>query len=306
MNIKQLTAFREVMQAGSVSAAARNLHRTQPAISALISNLESEIGLKLFVRRSGRLHPVPEAHYLLEQCDDILGRISATRSVLEGIRALDHGVVRVVSMPGPSVFLLPNLICRFAQGKNHVRTSIITRSSPAVQHLVSAQQYDVGLADIGSDDPVESDLVDHDIMRFECLCGVHKDDPLAERDTITADDLNGAPMAALFGDHSTTAHIKSAFQDARAVFDLRFEAQYFIPLFTFVEQRLAYVIVDPLSAESYRLYRSTDESLVFRPFRPVIYLVASIMTPTHRPPSILAGAFISLMKRELRRIQTLH
>ena len=61
-------------------------------------------------------------------------------------------------------------------------------------------------------------------------------------------------MAALTGDHSTTAHIKSAFRDAGAVFDIRFEAQYFIPLLTFVEQRLAHVIVDSLSAESYRLY----------------------------------------------------
>jgi hypothetical protein len=189
-------------------------------------------------------------------------------------------------------------------------TRLIAEGTPlpkvAVQHLVSAQQYDVGLADVGSVGPAESDLVDHDIMHFECLCGVHKDDPLAQRDTVTASDLSGAPMATLTGNHSTTTQIKSAFQDAGAVFNMRFEAQYFIPLLTFVEQRLAYVIVDPLSAESYRLYRSADASLVFRPFRPAIYFAASIMTPTHRPPSILASAFISLMKEELRRIQTLH
>ena len=304
MNFKQMTAFREVMRAGSVSAAARNLHRTQPAVSALISGLEAEIGLQLFARHGRRLHPVPEAHYLLEQCDDILGRLSATQSVLEGIRALDHGVVRVVSMPGPSVFLLPALICQFAKGKSDVRASLITRSSPAVQDLVSAQQYDVGLTDVGLTGPAESDLVDHAIMRFECLCGVHKDDPLAARETITAGDLSGAPMAALFGHHSTTGQIESAFTESGAVFDMRFEAQYFIPLLTFAEQRLAYVIVDPLSAESYRLYRHGGGSLAFRPFRPVIQFIASIMTPTQRPPSILASAFISMLKRELRRIQT--
>ncbi|AZV80881.1 LysR family transcriptional regulator (plasmid) [Parasedimentitalea marina] len=65
MNFKQLTAFREVMLTGSISEAARNLLRTQPAISSLISGMEEEIGVKLFVRQGARVHPTPEAHYLL-------------------------------------------------------------------------------------------------------------------------------------------------------------------------------------------------------------------------------------------------
>ena len=44
MNLKQLSAFREVMLTGTVSEAARNLYRTQPAISALIAGLEDDIG----------------------------------------------------------------------------------------------------------------------------------------------------------------------------------------------------------------------------------------------------------------------
>ena len=37
MNLKQLRAFREVMLTGSISEAARNLYRTQPAISSAIA-----------------------------------------------------------------------------------------------------------------------------------------------------------------------------------------------------------------------------------------------------------------------------
>ena len=54
MNLKQLSAFREVMLTGSVSEAARNLYRSQPAISSLIAGLEDDIGFKLFARRGGR------------------------------------------------------------------------------------------------------------------------------------------------------------------------------------------------------------------------------------------------------------
>ena len=44
LNLKQLSAFREVMLTGSVSEAARNLYRTQPAISSMIAGLEENIG----------------------------------------------------------------------------------------------------------------------------------------------------------------------------------------------------------------------------------------------------------------------
>ena len=303
MNFKQLSAFREVMLTGSVSKAAHNLHRTQPAVSSLIASLEEDIGFKLFSRMGGRLHPVPEAYYLLEEAAEILDRLDTSKRTMKSIRDLKRGVIRVVSMPGPSVFLLPDLIGRFVTGRDDVRVSLITRSSFQVQQLVSVQQYDVGLADLGLDAAAESPLVDHDVMRFECLCALRADDPIAKKKTVTAGDLDGKPMATLYTDHSTFTQTKRAFDEMGARFNMRFEAQYFIPLFTFVEQGLAYSIVDPLSAESYRIYRSSNGCLVFRPFLPAVYLVSSIMTPSHRPPSNLARAFTTAMKNELLRIR---
>ena len=83
MNFKQLNAFREVMLTGSVSEAARNLYRTQPAISSLIAGLEDDIGFKLFERRGGRLHPVPEAHYLFEEAGEIIGRLDVAEQTIK-------------------------------------------------------------------------------------------------------------------------------------------------------------------------------------------------------------------------------
>ncbi len=67
MDLRKLEAFREVMLTGSVTEAARNMGRTQPAVSNLIAGLENCVGYKLFERRGGRLHPVPEAHFLLAE-----------------------------------------------------------------------------------------------------------------------------------------------------------------------------------------------------------------------------------------------
>ena len=303
MNFKQLNAFREVMLAGSVSAAARNLHRTQPAISSQISSLEEEIGLKLFTRRDGRLHPVPEAHFLFAEATEILDRLNSSKQSLQSIRNLERGSIDIVSMPGPSVFLLPDLVSKFVCDREDIKVSLISRSSFQVRQLLSAQQYDVGLADMVDDKTIESSLVDHDMMQFQCLCALPHDDPLAAKQLINAEDLNGRPLATLYDDHPTHRQLRAIFDQQNLDFNRRFETQYFVPLLTFVERHLAYAVIDPLSVESYRIYRGDSGTLVFRPFAPSISFTVSIVTPSHRPLSNLAKTFVALMKREFQRIQ---
>ena len=50
MEIKQLEYFRAIVDAGTISGAARTLHMTQPPISYQIKMLEEELGVRLFVR----------------------------------------------------------------------------------------------------------------------------------------------------------------------------------------------------------------------------------------------------------------
>lgn len=302
MNLKQLRAFREVMLTGSLSAAARNLYRTQPAISSLIANLEDDLDFELFSRRGGRLHPVPEAHYLFEESSDLLNRLDTVERNMKSLRDLEQGEIKIVSMPGPSVFVLPKLISRFVEGRSQVRITLITRSSPQVRHLVSTQQYDIGLSDAMPGGIADSALVNSENIRCDCVCAMRADDPLAERAEITARDLDGKPMAALHADHENHVHTQAAFAAAGCRFNVRFETQYFIPLFTFVEAGQAYSIVDPLSAEAYRIYREDDARLVFRPFKPTITMTVSITTPAHRSLSKLAKAFSQAVSDEVHRV----
>jgi len=302
MNLKQLRAFREVMLTGSVSEAARRLFRTQPTISALITNLEEEIGFNLFERRGGRLHPVPEAQFFLEEAHAIIDRLESTERIAKGIRNLEHGAINIVAMPGPSVFLLPHLISKFLENRSEVKASLFTRRASQVVRLISVQQYDVGLGDVSYPGFSDSPLVNHEMKHLQCLCAIPKNDLLADRDVITAADLDGKPMATLYQEHPNVVQIEDAFKSMGARLNIRIRAQYFIPLLSFVERGLAYAIVDPLSADSYERYCVTGSSVVFRPFLPAVYLIASIMTPAHKPKSHLVEAFIPELRTELELI----
>ncbi len=300
MNLKQLTAFREVMLTGSVSEAARSLYRTQPAISFQLSSLERELGNPLFIRRGGRLHPMPEAHYLFEEAGSILDQLSVTERNMKSLHELKSGMLTIVCMPGPSVFFLPKLISEFVKDHEDIDVKLITRTSRQVEQIVSSQHYDVGLADGDLTSLAYTSLVKHDVVNCDCLCAMPINDPLAKKDFITPQDLSGRPMSSLHSDHPLSVKIESIFQQAGAEYNLRFEAQFFFPLFTFVENGLAYAIVDAISANSYSVYREGNEKLIFKPMRPNIHLAVSIMTPSHRPTSNLAKAFSQFLRTELR------
>lgn len=302
MNLKQMTAFSELMLTGSVTEAARNLNRTQPAVSHQIASLEESLGMKLFERRKGRLHPVPEARYLFEECSDLLRRLTNVSQNMRRMKAMDRGELRMASMPGPSVFLLPELIARQLGPHPEVKCTLLSRSSDAVFQLVGSQQYDLGVADYDPESKYQTALVDVRVFRFDCLCAVQADHPLASQDCITPADLDGEPMALLFPEHRTHRDSLATFVAERCRLNLRFVTQYFIPLLTYVERGMAHSIVDPLTKEAHRLYRGDSNRIAFRRFEPAIEFSIAVLMPKYKPASLLALAFSELLAQEFTRL----
>lgn len=299
MNSKQLLVFHEVMRCGSFSEASRNLNRTQPAISAMIASLENELGYKLFIRRPGHLQPVPEAHYLFAETTEIIDRMRMVELNMKRIGSLELGQLRVVSMPGPSVILMPQLIARFARTRPGLDVSLLTRSSAQVLHLIATQQFDLGLADWTEDQTLDSTILNRTAVTLNCVCALPAGDPLTRKARISPTDLQDRAMAALFPNHVTYRQTADAFATANLPFRPRFETQYFYPLLSFVEAGLACAIIDPLTAQSYRLSHATEAGVIFRPFSPSIPFSVAIVTPVHRPPSKIAQAFAKTLKSEL-------
>lgn len=267
------------MMTGSISNAAVNLHRTQPAVSAQIASLEKEIGIKLFQRRYGRLLPVPEAHYLLNEANKILAMVNDVRQNLVRKRDLKSGKSSIVSMSGVSMFLLPRFISEFVKNREDVTVSLISHSSFRIQQLVSAQQYDIGMLDMSLGTDLEPSSVKHNVLSYDCFCALPANDPLAKQASISAKDLDGKPLATLYETHSVTQQTAAIFAQQGLTMKRRFETYYFIPQLTFVEQGLAYAIVDLLTIENYRLYRNGHGNIVFLPFVPSILFSVSLAVP---------------------------
>ncbi|MGB5803872.1 MAG: LysR family transcriptional regulator, partial [Vibrio anguillarum] len=72
MTLDQLLMFKTVAEAGSLKAASDKLHKTQPAISQSIKQLESQLDLILFNREGYRLAITEQGRKLLQHTQRVL------------------------------------------------------------------------------------------------------------------------------------------------------------------------------------------------------------------------------------------
>jgi DNA-binding transcriptional LysR family regulator len=79
MTLEQLAAFQAVAQRGTFAAASQHLHKSQPAVTKLVQNLEAELGLALFDRSAYRATLTDAGRLFLERTRQLLDQTEALR-----------------------------------------------------------------------------------------------------------------------------------------------------------------------------------------------------------------------------------
>lgn len=98
LNLRQIEVFHAIMITGSLSAAGRLLHVTQPAISRVLASIELRLGYALFERFKGRLHPTKEARKLFQEVESIQAGVNRLNDMAAGLAGHGGGLVSVVTV----------------------------------------------------------------------------------------------------------------------------------------------------------------------------------------------------------------
>jgi len=86
MNLRQLEVFYAIMQIGTVSGAAKNLHVSQPNVTRVLAHTEQQLGFALFERVKGRLIPTPEAQTLLPEAERVYQQLGQFRALTNKVK----------------------------------------------------------------------------------------------------------------------------------------------------------------------------------------------------------------------------
>jgi molybdate transport repressor ModE-like protein len=112
LDVRRMQMLSAVARAGSVSAAARALGYTQPAVSHHIARLEEEVGTALITRLGRGVQLTDAGHALVEHADAVLSRLSAAEEDIAEIAGLRAGRVRLAAFPSGSATLVAGALAR--------------------------------------------------------------------------------------------------------------------------------------------------------------------------------------------------
>ena len=145
MQLAQIQGFLEVARHGNVSRAAESLGITQPALTARLQALESEIGQSLFVRTRRGARLTDAGHAFRPYAEQAVAALASGLDELGEIAGGAGGELALAVAPQVSTYVLPHLLARFAAERPGVRLAVRTAHSEEIVDLVVRREVHAGL-----------------------------------------------------------------------------------------------------------------------------------------------------------------
>ncbi len=173
MDVRKLRYFAQIVEAQSMSAAAKRLHVAQPALSKAIRSLEDDLGTLLLQRSPHGIAMTEAGERLYEHCQIIFGQIDRARHAVRSSVAKPSGQV-AIGMPYSVMTVLglpllktvsqayPGLCMELVQDHSHLLTSRL-RSGRLDLAVMAAPRSGAGL--------VSSALMLEDLLFVEKSAG---------------------------------------------------------------------------------------------------------------------------------------
>jgi len=143
--IEALQQFLVVVELGSVTAAARRVHLSQPALSAALQRLEVELGAPLLVRTRRGVEPTAAGQVLVAQARTVLAAVDDARRAVAEVSGLRAGEVRVGAGATLCTYVLPRYFAAFREAHPGLRVRLREGTTEALQSDLEDGALDLAL-----------------------------------------------------------------------------------------------------------------------------------------------------------------
>ena len=181
VDLVDLSLFRHVVEAGSITHGADRAHLALAAASTRIRNMEESIGAPLLTRSRGGVTPTQAGRTLLQHARTILAQAERLRADLGAYAGGVAGQVRVLSNTNALTEFLPETLSAFLAAHPNVSVDLEERLSDEIVGLIAEGVGDIGVV-AGTVDPGRLETFPFRSDRFVLV--VAKDHALARRSKI--------------------------------------------------------------------------------------------------------------------------
>lgn len=288
MEIRVLRYFLAVAREEGINRAAEVLHITQPTLSRQLSQLEDEVGVKLFHRGAKKITLTNEGILLRRRAEEILSLVDRTERELMEQDELVEGRIVIGGGELAAMQVLPEIIESFREKYPLVTFDIFTGNADLVK-----EQMEKGLIDIG----VLLEPIDIEKFEFIRLQGkerwvvlMRSDDALAGKEAVCAKDLENKPLILprrTNVKNELSNWFGALFQEQQVLFTSNLTTNSAL----MVQRGLAYSIVIEGSIPFWN-----KEKIAYRPLCPELTANSVLAWKKQQPFSLAATKFIEHMK----------
>lgn len=285
MELRVLKYFLTVAREEGINRAAEVLHITQPTLSRQLSQLEDEVGVKLFNRGSRKITLTNEGILLRRRAEEILSLVDRTERELIEQEELVEGRIEIGCGELAAVEILPDIIESFHEMYPLVRFDLFTGNADLVK-----EQMEKGLTDIGILlEPINIERFD--FIRLEkkerWVVIMRPDDELAQKEAISAKDLENRNLI-LPRRLNVQNELSNWFGDSFIEENVLFTSNFSTNAAIMVAKGLAYSVTIEGSLSFW-----DKEKITFRPLSPSLTANCVLAWKRQQPFSLAVKKFIN-------------
>lgn len=289
MDIRVLQYFLAVAREESITKAAETLHMTQPPLSRQLKELENEVGKQLLIRGSRKVTLTEDGMLLRKRAEEMIDLLEKTKAELSSDEHIS-GDIYMGSGETEAVSTIAKVAKDLQKEHPFIRYHLYSGDA---EHMI--ERLDKGLIDFALlVEPVDIAKYDYIRLPVKDTWGVlmRKDSPLAEKESICAEDLWDKPLiishqTSISGEMIAWLRKDISQLNIVATYDLLYNAS------RFVKMGVGYAIaLDKL------INTSGDSNLCFRPLSPVSEAGLCIVWKKYQVFSRAAEQFLKQIQNE--------
>ena len=291
MRLRQIEVFHAVYTSGSISAAARALHVSQPSVSKVLQHTQQQMGLELFRLVRGRLVATDEAHALFVEVSAVFEQLISLQKTVGNLKNIAGGHIRLAVVPSLGLQLAPLAITAFRKLHPDVTFDVQTLHHDELFAALYERSCDIAIA---YDPPSRPRLKRNDLGTAELMLLFQKSSLPEVGDSVPMQLLDGRDMVGL----TTGGPVGELFN--RELRRLGVSVREVVSNQTFyiaaalTRCGAGMAVVDEFTARA-----SVDASMAFRPFSPPLRFKVQCVHLEDRPPSKAGGEFLVLFGKLL-------
>jgi DNA-binding transcriptional LysR family regulator len=190
-DFKHLSTFVAVAEELNFHRAAERLSMAQPAVSRIVLELEERLGVKLLDRTTRKVRLTEPGRYLLEEAQEILGRVGVAENTVRLLATGTKGILRIgyTTITGHS--LVPDITREFRLAHPDVRLELTYLHAPAQRDKILQDEIDFGFIEGSFQSP---EIETRHVASHRLVALLPPEHPLTAREFVTIDDLSREPL----------------------------------------------------------------------------------------------------------------